>query len=150
MLELQPKRWFSWDFDVRENDIAIAQISISSWRERGEIFVQDTEYKLYRDGLTGPFVLEADGIVFASALKESAFRSSFVVELADRVLQLRKASILSRSFVLIEDDDEIGHMHAVSAFSRKGRADFPETLPLAVQVFLVWLILIMWRRESDG
>lgn len=150
VLDITPRSWFSWKFDVMEGETLIAQLEMSSWRERAEIVLGDGAFELYRDGMTGPFVLEANGVIYASAMKESVLRNSFVVELADRTFQLRKTSAFSRTFVLLEDGTEVGRMNPVKALSRNAHASFPEEIPLGVQVFLVWLILIVWKRASDS
>lgn len=150
MLELVPKSWLSWDFDVLENGETVAQVDMSSWRERGEITVLGKPHKVYRDGMTGPFLLEADGAVVARAIKDSAFTSSFTIEHAGRDYVLGKTSWLGGTFALMEGERERGRMNSVAFFSHRGQANFPETLPLAVRVFLTWLVMIMWKRDTES
>lgn len=150
VLEITPRSWLSWKFDVVEDGTVIAQLEMSSWRERGEIVLHDVAFELYRDGMTGPFVLESNDVIYASAVKESVLRNSFAIELADRTFRLQKKSAFSRTFVLLEDGVEIGRMNPMKSLSRKAQATFPEGVPLGVQVFLVWLVLIVWKRASDS
>lgn len=150
MLELAPKSWLSWDFDVLENGETVAEVDISAWRERAEIMVQGKPHRVYRDGMTGPFLLEADGEEIARAVKDSAFTSSFTVEHAGREYALRKVSWWGGTFALIEGDRELGRMFSVAFFSHRGQAEFPKTMPLAVRVFLTWLVMIMWKRETEA
>jgi hypothetical protein len=61
---------------------ALADVLLSSWRERGGIAVRDgSELSVHRQGILGPFLLDAsDGSEVARATKPSAFRREFLVE----------------------------------------------------------------------
>lgn len=149
MLDILPRSAFSWNFDVVEDGTLIAQLEMSSWRERGEVVLNEGTFALYRDGMRGPFLLEHSGTIYATAIKESVLRNSFVVELADRTYQFKKTSTFRRAFALIQDGVEVGWMNPVKAISRKAQATFPEDLPLGVHIFLIWLALIIWKRDED-
>ncbi len=57
-LELVPMGWFSWDFNVLQNGSPIAEIDISSWREKGVLVVGGSSYNVYREGrMSGSFVI---------------------------------------------------------------------------------------------
>jgi hypothetical protein len=47
-LKVVPKRWYSWDFSVMDGDRTIAVLDLSSWRERGEIMVEDVTHRVFR------------------------------------------------------------------------------------------------------
>ncbi len=81
MFELVPLGWFSWDFSVLQNGSPIAEIDISSWREKGVLAVGGSSYNVYREGLmSGAFVLESNGAQLARAEKPSALRRSFTIQ----------------------------------------------------------------------
>lgn len=62
VLDAVPKHWFSWDFTVMEGSTPLADIDVSWWREKGELTVQGTPYKVYREGLmSGAFLLDQRG-----------------------------------------------------------------------------------------
>ena len=75
MVEAVRKRIFSNDYVVRGNDGAVADLDISTWRERAQFVLDGATSRLYRDGIVGPFVIERDGVVMARAHKPSAFRN---------------------------------------------------------------------------
>ena len=49
MLQIEPMRWFSWDFTVERDGRPIAELDISGWRERGELIVDGVTYAITRD-----------------------------------------------------------------------------------------------------
>jgi hypothetical protein len=151
MLTAVPTRWFSWEFTVNEGSRSVATIDVSWWREQGTLTVGGVDHRVYREGmLSGSFILEAAGSVVARAMKPSAFRRAFVIEHGGRRYVLQAASVLRRRMVLLEGDRTIGSLAPQGAFTRRADVDLPLDLPLAVRVFVIWLAVILWKRESDS
>lgn len=150
MLTVAAKSWFSWKFTLAAGDRAVAEIHISSWRERGGLQVNGRAYRVYRDGLMGPFILEADGVEVARAEKPSAFYRTFLVRHQGRELELRAVSALRRRFQLFEGGAEIGTIDPRSVWTRSADVEFRAPLPEPLQAFIVWLTLLLWKRESDS
>ena len=40
--------------------------------------------------------------------------------------------------------------YGVGVFTRRSTANLPEGIPLPVKVFIIWLVVILWKRESDS
>ncbi len=151
MLQLVPESWLSWNFDVLEDDRLVASIKVSSLPESGTFSFDGTDYRAYREGmLSGDFFLASDGHTIARAQKPSAFLNTFEIHYSDRSYTLKKKSLVGRSFVLFEGDREVGSIRPEALLSRKSAASFPETMPGAVQVFVIWLAILMWRRETNA
>jgi hypothetical protein len=113
--------------------------------------VQGAKYKVYREGLlSGAFILESAGSVVARAEKPSAFRRLFTIDHAGRQYTLRAAGIFGRVFAFLEGPREIGAIFPEGIFTRRVKVDLPERLPLPVRVFIIWLAIILWRRQADS
>ncbi len=151
MLRAIPVSWFSWDFNIFNDDKPLALIDQAWVREAGELVLDGARYKVYREGyFGGAFVLEADGGVVARAVKPSAWRRAFEVEHGNKRYTLKAKSSWGRSFELLDGLTTIGSMRPDSCFTRKAGADFPDSIPLPVRIFMVWLTLLMWKRDSDS
>ena len=150
MLTATPKHWYSWKFTLATGNHVVADIDISSWRERGGLQIDGRSYRVHRDGMMGPFILDADGIEIARAEKPSAFFRAFVVQHDGRRLELRAAHALRRQFLLLDGHHEVGMIDPQSLWTRSANVDFRIPLPDAVQAFIVWLTLLLWKREADG
>jgi hypothetical protein len=151
MLRIVPHRWFSWDFTVSQGSQAVAEIDISWWRERGELTVQGARFRVSRQGMmSGDFLLESDRGVVARATKPSVMRRLFVVQHEAKTYTLRARSVLGRSFVLLDAEREVGTIAPAGVWSRRADVDLPAEIPLPVQVFLIWLAVLMWKREADS
>jgi hypothetical protein len=150
-LSIVPSRWFSWDFTVSQGSEAVAEIDISWWRERGELTVQGASFGVSREGMmAGDFLLESDRGVVARATKPSMMRRLFAVQHGAKTYTLRARSAWRRGFVLLEGEREVGTIDPAGPWTRRASAALPPEVPLPVQVFLIWLTVLMWKRESDS
>lgn len=151
MLQLVPQGWLGWNFDILDNDRKIAEIKISTLPESGTFSLDGIDYRAYREGMfSGDFFLESDGQTIARAQKPSAFLSSFNITHIDRSHTLKKESFVGRSFILLEGDREAGSIRPEGFLTRKANASLPEMMPLPVQLFVIWLTILLWRRETNA
>ncbi len=149
MLRAIPKGFFSWDFTVLQDGVPIAEIDMSWFRERGEFDIVGQRYEVYRESwLAGRFVIQSAAGVLATAEKPSAFLRSFTVDHAGRRFQLKAMSPFGRSFGLSENGRLIGTVGPDFWLSRKATIDLPEHIAVPAQVFIFWLVLILWRRAA--
>jgi hypothetical protein len=151
VLEAIPKHWYSWDYTVAHDGVTVADIDVSSWREKGVVTIEDVAYRAYRERLMGgAFLLERDGELLARAVKPSALSRRIMIEHDGVSFTLRPRSALGRSFQLVDSVRIAGILTPRSAFSRRMKIDFWVDLPLPVTVFVIWLTVILWKRDADG
>jgi hypothetical protein len=151
MLEAKPLGLFSRDFDVESEGRKIAFLDVALWREAGEVLIEDQPYKLYREGLmSGAFVLEKEGRIVARAMKTSAFRAHFDLELRSHRCSLTRTSLFGRSFSVLQGSEVIGSIRPAGVFTRRAIIDLPRDWPTPVQVFVFWLVLVIWNRDRSA
>jgi hypothetical protein len=152
VLTATPRGWFSWDYAVSRNSDHLADIDISCWREKGTLTVDGQQYSVYRERpLSGKFVLESNGSVVASARKPSSLTRRLLIEdAAGRQYELKPRDIFTRTFQLHAGTAVVGSLSARGVFSRGMKVDLPETLPLPVRVFVIWLTAILWKRDAEA
>ena len=61
-----------------------------------------------------------------------------------------EGQVFRRSFVLEENDRAVGSLAPVAIITRKARAEFPDDVALPVRIVMIWLALLMWKREADS
>jgi hypothetical protein len=148
VIEAVPKGWFSNSFRLQQPHGTVAELDVSQWREKAEFDVQGGHYRLYREGLaSGAFVLESQGKVLARAFKPSAFRARFELEVGGRAFTLRRTRMRS-GFGLFQGERQVGSVQRAGMFTRRALIDIPDDWPPAAQVFVFWLVLVMWIRDQ--
>ena len=151
MLEARPKSLFSWGFELCEAGQVIVTMDMTWLSEGGSFVWEGVEYTLLREGLwSGDFVVHSDAETPARATKPNALLRRFDVYVGSRVMTLEAVSPLARAFHLLENDSVVGAVTPHHFFSRRCAVAFPDDLPLPVQVFLFWLVALMWRRADNS
>jgi hypothetical protein len=149
MLDATPRGLFTGGFTVRQGGNTIAEIDPSWFGERAEIRAGGQTYAAYRESLrAGTFVLQSGERALARARKASAFARAFAVDLAGRPLELKATSVWSRAFGLFEGGVPVGRIGPAGWFGRQAVIDLPPGVPLPAQLFLLWLVLVLWRRAD--
>ena len=150
MLEAIPKSWFSWNFKISEDSKKIADLDMSSWREKGELRIDGVSYVVFRKGILSPtIVLEKNNAELAKATRSSIFRHSFLLVMEGKQYTLEKRSFFGRSIILKNDLGEIGSVSPRGFLSRRAHVDLPENIELPIRIFVIWLALLLWKRDSD-
>jgi hypothetical protein len=149
-LRVVPTRWLAWDFSVMQGTQQLTSVEMSAWREKAEFRIQDRTYHVFRDGMIGDFVLQAAGSTVARASKPSSFRRDFVIKYDEKVYTLKAKSSFGRGFILRDEHREIGSLTPETAFSYRAAVDLPDHLPLEMKVFIVWLVMILWKRAASA
>ena len=150
MLRAEPNSAFSWDFTIYDDGAPVAEIDLAWIREAGDVVIDDVPCQLYRDGLLGEFMLEAGGFTLVRAVKVSVFLREFEIAYDNVLYTLKAQSAFVRTFELLQDDKRLGVIEPDHMFTRKLTADLPETLPLAVRVFIIWLVIVLWKRAAQS
>jgi len=150
-MTMEPRRWYSWDYTVKSGDRTVAVLDCASWRVRGEIVIGDVTHRVFREGaMSGDFIIEAGGRELARATKPSAFRDTIVVHYGRRHFTLRKPSLWRRGFALMDGERQIGAISPESAWTRRATADLPPDVPVPIQAFVVWLVILLWKRDAQS
>jgi hypothetical protein len=150
-LNVIPQNWYSWHFKVTDGEKEIAAINMSQWREKGTLQIKDVALKVYRKGwLKGSYALTVDGLELAHAEKPGIVRRTILIYHAQNHYTLTAASVFRRKMLLMQGDKVIGTLAPQGAFSRRMIAELPDALSEPLRIFIIWLALLLWKREYDG
>jgi hypothetical protein len=151
VIKIMPKNWFSWNFSIYENNQEYTELNISTFREKGEFSIGTNNYTVFRKGLLHTEIfLENSGNTIATAYKTSAFKRSFNISYNSENYNLDASSAFRRSFIISKENQVIGKIKAISAFTRRAKVDFYAELPVELKTFIIWLTLLLWKREDDS
>lgn len=99
--------------------------------------------------LTGHWSLEHDGNPIAEAIKESVFLRTFELRFEDKTLVLKAKTAFTRGFQIMFDQQCIGTIEPMHAFTRRARIDCSDAIPVSIQLFCFWLAIMTWRRAQN-
>src|SRR5689334_8757910 len=146
-----PRSWASWIFELHEGDSTVATITTSWARERGTLTSGGKTWQLARESwMAGNFTLKQGDRTFATAEKPSAFFRAFQVTFDHEHFDWAAESAFTRAFVLRKGNSVVGSMRPTSAFTRRAIVDLPAELSLERKAFLVWLAILMWKRQAQS
>jgi hypothetical protein len=152
LLLAAPKRWLSWDYEVRDAfGRRIGDVRLSLLGARGTITVGETRLSVSRLGfLFGPLVLSGPLGELGRATRLGLFARGFSIEHDGRSLVLRTVSIWFREMRLFDGGLEIGKAVPEGVFSRRAQVELPESLSAQLQLFVIWLALYTWRQAQGS
>jgi hypothetical protein len=149
MLEAVPKNVFSTDYIVHIPGRTSAMVDVSLWRDAADLEIEGVSYRFHRERLmSGAFLLERDGVVIAKAVKPSAFRARFEVDFGGRTFVVRMVSVWRRQFGVFSGEQRVGVIRPAGLFTRRALIELPRDWPVAFELFVFWLVLLMWRRQA--
>lgn len=146
MLQARRRGFFKRGYDVVTGDRPVTALS-GGRRESCEFALAGVGYRIERDGrkrfvLTGP-----DGRV-ATAEQETG--RSWSIKAATGNAKLVRPSRWRSGWELHQRGSAQGTIRGNGAFSRWYTADLPADLPLPVQVFAFYVVLVVYERSAQA
>jgi hypothetical protein len=147
-LHASPVRWFSQDFRVSADGREICTLDLAAMRSRGQFDVEGERYEIAARGIVPQrYRLERDGRVLAEVSRDGVLSRAYTIRAEDRSLTLR-GTLMRRRFDVLHGDLHIGAIRPVRLAGRSAIAEFTAPLPLHLQVFLVAVTLLIWRKRA--
>ena len=151
MLHVRATRIFSEHYEISDGGQVLTTVSNRWLREAGSFRIAGERYSVgRRSRMGGDFFAEHSSRPPARAEKPSAFLRRFVVTVDGESHELAARSAFRRGFALRREGREVGSVEPTSLFSRSARVDLPHPLSLPVQVFLTWMVLVLWKRQRNS
>jgi hypothetical protein len=150
MLRIQPHGSFKRGFDVvDERGSVVGAFEGSPWREGGRIRAGGQEWEFRRERYRR-LVLALPQGEFAAADRVSAWSGRWELTTGGRTYELAKAAWYSQRYELRVGAAVVGELHPRGVFGNKADVALPPELPPAVQVFVVAVVMTLWRREQSA
>jgi hypothetical protein len=125
----------------------VTTFSASWWTSGGRFALDGREYEV-RTNLRGRrYGMTEAGSDVPVATADGVGRRHWTVDAGGRAHEFRRTSLWSSDQALVLDGREVGSVHRASAWRGGAVADLPG-LDVAVQVFVVAVVLTMWARAS--
>ncbi len=135
---------------VLRDDRVVATLRASNWKEAATAVVGDREWVLAksRGTLTGRWASEPEDAVRLRARQTSFWRGTWEADLEGTVLRSEVVSRWKGGYRYLADDRVVAQTGTTGGWSPRPTLTADESLPLHHQVFLLWLALVMSRRDQ--
>lgn len=145
-MKVVPKAW-SYGFSVTDGSGSVAQsVDLSFWRDKGELRIQGDVYNARRK--RSSYVLESAAGELARAERPRRRLRELGIVHSGRQYTLRANSPFRRQLLLLEGSTQIGSISPEGLFTRTAEVELPQTLPLFLKVFIIWLAMTIWKQDD--
>ena len=135
---------------VLRDDLVVATLRASNWREAATAVVDDREWVLAKDGreLVARRPADPAGTARLRARQTSWWRGTWDVDLEGLVLQAARASFWRGGLRYSDGGRQVAESGTTSGWSPRPTLTTDGSLALDHQVFLLWLELVVSRRNT--
>ena len=135
---------------VLRNGAVVAVLRASNWKEAATATVGDREWVFAkRKGvLTGRWAAEPEDVARLQARQESFWKGTWALDLEGRPVETESASWWRGTHRYMAGGQRIAESGTTGGWSPRPTVRADGTLPLHQQVFLLWLELVISRRNT--
>jgi hypothetical protein len=147
-IRIEPRSWFSRHIDLRCNGRSLGSMELSFLCDQGSATVEGVRFELEHPTFFGrDYTMRRGDQVIAAARADRWLRASYPFDYAGQSYRIARRAFWSHTLDLRDAPGEIlGSIIPDGLLSRSATAYLPETLPLELRVFAIWIALVSWRQ----
>jgi hypothetical protein len=135
---------------VLRNGVVVAQLRASNWRESATAVVGNREWVFAREKgtLTGRWAAEPAGTARLRARQTSWWKGTWEADLEGVPVAVTSLSTWKGTHRFVSSGRTVGESGSTGGWSPRPTLACEESVPLDSQVFLLWLELVISRRNQ--
>ncbi len=135
---------------VLRDGAVVATLRASNWREAATAVVGEREWAFakHKGELTARWAVEPDDAVRLRARQRSFWKGTWTADLEGRPVEVQAASMWKGTHRYLSGDRQLAESGSTGGWSPRPTLDADDALPLHQQVFLLWLELVISRRNT--
>ncbi len=139
-------------FTLDRSGVEVGELTLSTFLRSASLTLDAENLELRREGFAGRrYWLMRGETVVSSAEKRGVLRKVFSVRVGETELNMRSRGWTGGRFELARIDGAlIGEIRRVGVLRFGAEADFPESWPLALQAFVVWIAMVAWKTDASA
>lgn len=147
MLTAQQTSFWGRSYQIALDGTAVTTFSPKWWGNGGQFSLDGFDYELRSNAWGHHYVLTDVGRNAAVATAEKVGRKNWTVESGGRSYRFQRVSIWKNDQALLADGHQVGVIKRTSAWRLNAAADLPG-VPVPVQIFVLAVVLTMWRSQA--
>lgn len=146
MLTAQQSDFWGRTYVISLDGVELTQFNPKQWGAGGTFHLDGTPYELTSNmwGATYALTTTGDKVI---ATAEKVGRKHWTVESEGRVYQFERISMWRGDQALMASGQQVGTLRRAKGWKLGVAAELP-TLPVPVRVFVVAVVLTMWRAQA--
>jgi hypothetical protein len=149
ILRAEPLGWAFLGIRVLSGEEELTRLQISAFRTKGSFQLDGDAFTIEPMGFfKSDAVLKKGSSIIAKSRKGAALRRRFEISSAGHHLTLESRSWAGREYVLLLGKNEVGQVKREGFAGRKMHLEFPDDMPVFLQVFLAYIVISQARREA--
>ena len=150
MLTVHQPTFFSRNLVLYDGDSPVAEIGFRFMSGTADIRIGAATYTAIRKGwLSEVYSLHQDGSVVSRADRVGFWGRAYEIHSGGSLVTLRrKSGWFESGWDLFDGDLPVGSVTRKGFFQTETIADFPDSIDLATQVFIVWLANVLWQQDQ--
>ena len=135
---------------VLRDGSVVAVLRAANWREAATAVVGERAwiFAKRKGELTGRWADEPEDAVRLRARQRSFWKSTWTIDLEGRPVEMQNASMWRRTHRYLTGDRQIAESGSTGSWSPRPTLTADAALPLHQQVFLLWVELVLSRRNA--
>ena len=135
---------------VFRNGSVVATLRASDWRESATAVVGDREwvFSKRKGELTGRWALELEDTARLSAEQTSLWKGTWTADLEGTPVEVESSSYWKGTHRFLSGGRRVAESGSTGGWSPRPTLTAADELPLDHQVFLLWLLLVISRRNT--
>lgn len=147
MLTAQQTSVWGRSYQIAMNGAAVTTFSPKRWGNGGQFSLDGSDYELRSNVWGHHYVLTDVGRNVAVATAEKVGHKNWTVESGGQTYRFQRVSIWKSDQALLADGRQVGVIKRTSVWRLNAQADLPG-VPVPVQVFVLAVVLTMWRSQA--
>lgn len=149
VIHAEPLGWASFGVRLLAGGKELTQLKVSTFKNKGSFDLDGEAFTIEPEGfLRINVTLKKAGRVIAKARKTSVWRRRFEVTSAGHRLIIEGRGWTGREYVLLLGKQAVGWVKREGFTGRRLRLEFPDEVPLMLQIFLAYIVTAQARREA--
>jgi hypothetical protein len=135
---------------VLRDGTVVAGLRASNWKEAATALVGDREWVFarHKGDLIARWVADPEDAVRLRARQASFWKGTWTADLEGRPLEMHNASMWRGTHRYLSGGRRVAESGSTGGWSPRPTLDADDSLPLHHQVFLLWLELVISRRNT--
>jgi hypothetical protein len=148
VLHAEPLGWHSSGVRILSGSEELTRLAISAFRRKGSFDLDGETFAIEPEGFfRSNAVLKKGSSVIARVQKPSLLRRRFEISSAGHRLVLESRGWTGREYGLLLGSSEVGLIKREGFGGKKLTLEFPDDVPMFLQVFLAYVVVSQAKRE---